>query len=67
MHFLDGENPIRVWREYGRLTQQQLADKASISKPDLSHLESDKRNGTTEVLQAIAQALNLNLEDVVFA
>lgn len=62
---LDGENPIRIWREYRGLTQQQLADKAAISKPYLSQLESGKRNGTTEVLQAIAQALNLSLEDVV--
>lgn len=64
---LDGENPIRIWREYRGLTQQQLADKAAISKPYLSQLESGKRNGTTEVLQAIAQALNLSLEDVVTA
>ena len=64
---LDGENPIRIWREYRGLTQQQLADEAAISKPYLSQLESGKRNGTTEVLQAIAQALNLSLEDVVTA
>lgn len=62
---LDGDNPIRVWREYRGFTQQQLADKAVISKPYLSQLESGKRNGTTEVLQAIAQALNVSLEDVV--
>lgn len=64
---LDGDNPIRVWREYRGFTQQQLADKAAISKPYLSQLESGKRNGTTEVLQAIAQALNVGLEDIVVA
>lgn len=62
---LDGENPIRVWRKYRGFTQQQLADKATISKPYLSQLESGKRNGATEVLQAIALALNVSLEDVV--
>jgi DNA-binding transcriptional regulator YiaG len=46
---LDGENPIRVWREYRGLTQQQLAEVAGISKPYLSQLESGKRTGTTEV------------------
>jgi len=64
---LDGENPLRVWREYRGLTQQQLADKAAISKPYLSQIESGKRNGTTEVLQTIAQALNLSLEDILAA
>ncbi len=62
---LDGENPIRVWREYRGLTQQQLATQAGISKPYLSQLESGKRHGTTDVLSAIAQALRLNLEDIV--
>jgi DNA-binding XRE family transcriptional regulator len=62
---LDGENPIRVWREYRGLTQQQLADQATISKPYLSQLESGKRNGTTEVLQALAQALKIRLDDLI--
>ena len=62
---LDGENPIRVWRKYRGFTQQQLADKATISKPYLSQLEAGKRNGATEVLQSIALALNVSLEDVV--
>ena len=64
---LDGENPIRIWREHRTLTQQQLAEKAGISKPYLSQLESGKRNGTTEVLSNIAQALNVDLEDLLAA
>ena len=64
---LDGENPIRLWREHRILTQQQLAEKAGISKPYLSQLESGKRNDTTEVLSNIAQALNVDLEDLLAA
>ncbi|MCX6050814.1 MAG: helix-turn-helix domain-containing protein [Chloroflexi bacterium] len=64
---LDGENPIRVWREYRALTQQQLAEQAGISKPYLSQLESGKRHGTTNVLNRIAQVLNVSLEDLVDA
>jgi DNA-binding XRE family transcriptional regulator len=62
---LDGENPIRVWRAYRRLTQQQVADEAGISKPYLSQLESGQRKGTTEVLAAVARALNVSLDDLV--
>lgn len=62
---LDGENPIRVWREYRGLTQQQLADKAGISKPYLSQIESGQRKGSTEVLAAIAKALDLSLDDLI--
>ena len=62
---LDGGNPIRIWRDYRGLTQQQLADKVGISKPYLSQLETGKRTGTTEVLSTLARALNLTLEDLV--
>lgn len=62
---LDGENPIRVWREYRQLTQKQLAEMAGISTPYLSQLESGKRTGTTDVLAAIANALDLSLDDIV--
>jgi DNA-binding XRE family transcriptional regulator len=64
---LDGENPIRVWREYRGLTQQQVAEAAGISKPYLSQLESGQRKGTAEVLAAVAKALNVSLDDLVMS
>lgn len=62
---LDGENPIKVWREYRGLTQPALAEKAGISAPYLSQLETGKRSGSVEVLSAIASALSLTLEDIL--
>ena len=62
---LDGENPIRVWREYRGYTQKELAESAGISKPYLSQIETGKRTGTTEVLSAIASALDLTIDEIV--
>lgn len=62
---LDGENPVKVWREYRGLTQQALATQAGISAAYLSQIETGKRTGTAEVLQAIARALDLTLDDIV--
>ena len=62
---LDGENPIRVWREHRELTQKEVAAEAGISKPYLSQLESGHRKGTTAVLTAIAKALQVSLDDLV--
>ena len=62
---LDGQNPIRVWREYRRLTQQELARATGISVPYLSQIESGKRKGSAEVLAAIARKLGLMLDDLV--
>lgn len=62
---LDGENPIRVWRNFRELTQQELADRAGISKPYLSQIETGKRTGTAEVLATIAVALGVTIDDVM--
>jgi DNA-binding XRE family transcriptional regulator len=62
---LDGENPIKVWREYRGMTQQQLAETAGISTPYLSQIETGKRAGTTDVLRAIAKTLKVTLDDIV--
>ena len=64
---LDGENPIKVWREYRGLTQLQLAEAVGISASYLSQIETGKRAGSTEVLVAIAKALNVTLDDLVSA
>ncbi len=62
---LDGQNPIKVWREYRGLTQQQLAETAGISVPYLSQLETGKRKGSIEVLTVIVKTLKLSLDDIV--
>ena len=64
---LDGANPIKVWREYRGMTQQELAETAGISVPYLSQLESGKRKGSLEVLTRIAKALELSLDDIVLS
>jgi DNA-binding XRE family transcriptional regulator len=62
---LDGRNPIKVWREFRDMSQQQLAERAGISKPYLSQIENDKRRGTTEVITAIAKALKISIDELV--
>ncbi|MBE7556616.1 MAG: helix-turn-helix transcriptional regulator [Anaerolineales bacterium] len=62
---MDGENPIKAWREYRQLTQQQLAQAVGISTPYLSQLERGKRTGTTEVLTAMAKVLKVSLDEII--
>ena len=62
---IDGENAVRVWRKYRGLKQQQLADRAGISKAYLSQIESNKRTGTIETLATLAKALNLTIDDLI--
>lgn len=62
---LDGENPIKVWREYRGMSQSETAEKAGISVPYLSQLETNKRKGSLDVLSAIAKALQVSLENIL--
>ena len=50
---LDGEQPVRVWREQRGLTQDALAAKAGISKAYLCQIETRKRVGALKTLRAI--------------
>ncbi|MHB8088484.1 MAG: helix-turn-helix domain-containing protein [Anaerolineaceae bacterium] len=61
-----GDNPIRVWREHRKLTQQQLAAQVSISVPYLSQLETGKRTASLDVLTRMVTALKLDaIDDLV--
>lgn len=62
---LEGENAIKVWREYRGMSQQAVADHAGISVPYLSQLETKKRKGSLAVLSAIARTLKISLENLV--
>lgn len=61
---LDGENPLKVWREYRGLTQEALASQAGISKAYLCQIETGKRRGAVDTLRAIATALGVTVDDL---
>lgn len=48
-----------------KLPQQQVAEKAGISVPYLSQIESGRRKGSTAVLAALARVLGVTLDDLV--
>jgi len=62
---LDGESPIRVWREHRGLSQQHLAEVAGIPKPYLSQLEAGRREASQRVIRRLAKALGVDLDDLI--
>ena len=62
---LADENPVRIFREYRGMTQRELATSVGVNAAYLSQIESGKRGGSTRVLRAIANALNVDLDDIV--
>ncbi len=62
---LCGEHPVRVWREFRALKVKALAEAAGISPTYLSMIENGTRDGTVNVMKAIAEALRVDLEEIV--
>lgn len=61
---LDGENALRVWREYRGLTVKQLADQAGVSAPFVSQIETGQRDGSVETMRKLAGVLKISLDDL---
>lgn len=65
IRLLNGENPIRVWRELRGMDQGELAKAAGISPAFLSQIEGGLREGKVATLKALAAALRVSLDDLV--
>jgi DNA-binding XRE family transcriptional regulator len=62
---LDGESPIRVWREFRGMTAAKLAESAGIARAYLTQMETGKRVGTVETMRRVADALDVSIDDLV--
>ena len=47
------------------MTVAALAEKAGITQPYLSQIETGKREGTLQTMKGIAEALKIGLDDLV--
>ena len=61
---IDGENKIRVWREYRGLTVKALAETAGVTPAYLSQIETGAREGPIETLKKLAAALRVTIDDI---
>ena len=62
---LDGESPVRAWRKHRDMSQVQLAKVAGISQAYLAQIETGKREGTLSLYRSLADALRVDVDDLV--
>lgn len=62
---LGGENPVKVWRTYRGLTQGALGKKIDTGKSYISQIETGKRDGSVAVYKRIAEALDVDVDDLI--
>ena len=62
---MDGENALKVWRQYRGLTLSALAERAGTSQPMLSRIESGQLQGRPGLWRRLAEALDVSIEDIL--
>lgn len=61
------KNKVKEYREKAGLTQEQLAEKAEVSRNTISSLETKTNtNVTYEIMQRISEALNKKVATIFF-
>lgn len=63
--FDSGLSPIRAWRDYLRLTQNEVAERMGVSQAAFAQLERSKRPRKTTLKKA-ASALGISPEQIDF-
>jgi len=59
---LRGEAPLRIWREYRKLTQEQLAKAAKVSRALIAAIETKRKVGSVGTWKKLGVALDVGWE-----
>lgn len=62
---LDGEGPLRVWREFRQLTQTGLARCSGVNRVQIADIEAGRKNGSVRTLRKLAVALRVSVDDII--
>ena len=62
---IDGESPLRVFRELRGLTQAALAERSGVNRVQIADIEARRKTGSVTTLGKLASALDVLLDDLV--
>jgi DNA-binding XRE family transcriptional regulator len=61
---LKGEAALRFWREYRKLTQEQLAKKSKVSRALIAAIETNRKAGSVSTWKKLGAALDVSWEQL---
>ena len=62
---IDGESPVRVYRDLRGLTQTALAAASGVNRVQIADIEARRKTGSVETLRKLAEALRVMIDDLV--
>ncbi len=63
---LNGESPLRAWRENRGFTLDSLAKRVGVSKSFFSQIENNRKPGSLNLYRRISTVLNVAVDDLVY-
>ena len=61
---LRGAPALRIWREYRKLTQHQLATKSKVSRALIAAIETNRKSGSVSTWKKLGAALDVSWEQL---
>ena len=61
---LRGEPALRIWREHRKLTQEQLAKKAKVSRALIAAIETNRKSGSVSTWKRLGAVLGVGWEQL---
>ena len=63
---LDGEHPVKIWREHRGFPCLALAKAAGVSRSYLAEIERGKKPGSVSAYRSLAKALGVTVDDLLY-
>ena len=62
---IDGDSPLKVWREHRGLSQSGLARGSGVNRVQIVDIEAHRTTGSVRTLRALADALRVTVDDLL--
>lgn len=62
---VDGESPLRVFRDFRGLTQEALGQRSGVNRVQIADIEAGRKTGSVHTLGKLAAALGVTIDDLV--
>ena len=62
---IDGDPPLRVWREFRNLTQAGLARASGVNRVQIVEIEAGRSTGSVHTLRKLSDALRVAMDDLI--
>lgn len=62
---IEGENPVRVLREWRGLSVSELARRTDVHRVQIHDIEAGRKTGSAKTLKALAGALGVSVDELI--